>query len=72
MLYMNHVIQHIDTPPRLLTGGGGWSIFSGDLFSWWPIFLVAYFFGGLFSPVAYFLNTGYVEIVPWAAQQFFW
>ena len=23
MLYMNHVIQDIDTPPRLLPGGGG-------------------------------------------------
>ena len=42
---MNHMIQHIDTPPYK----GGWPIFSGGLFSWWPIFWWPIFSGGPFS-----------------------
>ena len=45
MLYMNHIIQLIDTPPRLLAGGG-MTLFSKVAF----FFLVAYFL------VAYILS----------------
>ena len=43
---MNHVIQLIDTPPRLLAGGGGMTLFSKMAF----FLLVAYFL------VAYILS----------------